>query len=140
MLKRTLLDTRDHEGNGAIHTATYHNHPDCINLLVLAGASIFIINRRQETCLHIAAEDGRWGLAVFLLMSHVDINARREFGDTALHIAVRKGFFTMVDMLLKCGADTTIPNGSDMTALEMAITWQYEDIHALILNHITSRW
>ena len=55
-----------------------------------------------------------------LLMDNKDlINSQNNDGDTALHIAVREGYFEIAYALINKGADTGIANNSGKTAAEL---------------------
>ena len=51
----------------------------------------------------------------------VDINAVNQSGDTALHGAVTRGSASIIDWLLKRGADISLKNARDMTPLDIAM-------------------
>ncbi|KAJ7038297.1 ankyrin repeat-containing domain protein [Mycena alexandri] len=58
----------------------------------------------------------------------VDINARDDFGYTPLHLAADRGHFPIVEFLLEKGADRTIKDEDDLTAIELAQAAGHERI------------
>lgn len=64
---------------------------------------------RQPGPLHCAAEHGNVGVIRLLLKHGATVNAKRgQKGETPLHWAARKGYFTAVEELLDGGADPRI--------------------------------
>ena len=54
---------------------------------------------------------------------------------TALHAAATVGNREAVQMLLDCGADPTIKNQDNMTALDYAIRFEHSSVVALLTSH-----
>lgn len=67
-----------------------------------------------------AAEYENWNIVRTLLEKGVNVNSRNEFGETALHIAVKNEIITPVKMLLEAGADVHIVDSYRLTPLKMA--------------------
>ncbi|XP_062504419.1 uncharacterized protein LOC134181206 [Corticium candelabrum] len=93
----------------------------------------------QEEYLLQAAEDGDLS-AIQGLLKHarrqnmsVDVK-HRETGDTPLIIAARKGHSKVVSYLLSRGADVTLQNDNNTTALEAAVN---DEIRKLILDSVS---
>src|SRR5216683_2229209 len=74
-----------------------------LQLLHFAGANV---NARGNCCmpLYLAAGEGRLEVVRYLLDQGADVNAREQFGDTALDIAINRNQTTMVDLLRHRGA------------------------------------
>ncbi|KAJ7786214.1 ankyrin repeat-containing domain protein [Mycena metata] len=58
----------------------------------------------------------------------VDINARDDFGYTPLHLAADRGHLPIVEFLLQKGADRTLKDEDDLTAVELAQAAGHERI------------
>ncbi len=70
--------------------------------------------------LHWAAENGLVEIARLLLDQGSDVNARDNFANTALHLAVR--YPEMVELLLARGAQVGARNAFGNTALHLAVS------------------
>ncbi|KAK2053342.1 ankyrin, partial [Colletotrichum caudatum] len=81
-----------------------------------------------DSALHYAAREGIVKMAQFLIghqaendMRAANINLQNEFGETALHLAVRSGEVEMVHLLLRHGANTSIQNERGDAAIHVAL-------------------
>ncbi len=64
-----------------------------------------------------AANQGNLSAVNEVLTQGADVNAREEFGDTALNLAAESGHVDIVERLLEAGADLENLGGADMTPL-----------------------
>ena len=55
--------------------------------------------------------------------------------NTPLHIACRYNRVDVVRFLLDKGADVTARNARNMTCLDIAIEWEYEDVAKALARH-----
>ena len=62
------------------------------------------------------------GLARVVIALGVDVNTADERGETPLHDAVRNGYASVVEFLVRRGADVRAANNRDQTALTLAET------------------
>ena len=69
-----------------------------------------------------------------ILESGVDINAKNNWGDTALHIASREGHTDIVAMLLEKGADVNAKSDGGYTALISASESGHTETVAMLLE------
>jgi ankyrin repeat protein len=77
----------------AIHTAAFHNHPECIEVFLEAGIDINVMNDFGRTSLHSAANQGSIGAVRFLVEKGADVSLEeRETGMQPLDFAKRKAF------------------------------------------------
>ncbi len=49
------LDIGDRSGKTALHHAAYNGHLDMVSLLMLKGANVKAVDKREKTALHLAA-------------------------------------------------------------------------------------
>jgi len=66
----------------------------------------------------------------------LDLDQKDEYGYTALHLACDRGNLAIVKLLLNRGANQTLKDPDELTALELAETCGHEDIVGVLKN----RW
>lgn len=77
----------------AIHTAAYHNHPQCIEVLLDAGLDINVVNDAGRTALHSAANRGSIDAVRLLVEKGANVAVEeRETGMKPVDLAERKAF------------------------------------------------
>jgi len=102
------------------------------------GVSVSVMSQPPEdeeaVGLHgCAMGDDVGALSAFLQASQdLDIDARDEYGYTALHLAADRGNIAAVEILLKHGADKTLKDADEYTAADLATIAQRPDIVALL--------
>jgi ankyrin repeat protein len=64
----------------------------------------------------------------------VDINARNHKDQTAMHIAINKGYIKVVRTLLKLGAQTNVQDSEGDTPLHDAISKRFDGILEMLLD------
>ena len=64
-----------------------------------------------------------------------DVNARAEFGDTALNLAAQHGHVEIAQRLLDAGADIENKGGADMTPLMNAVVSAHTAVVRLMLEN-----
>jgi FOG: Ankyrin repeat len=108
-----------------------------LQILHFAGANV---NSRSNCCmpLFLAASEGRVDVVRYLLDQGADVNAREQFGDTALTEAVFNGRLAAAKELLFRGADANAI-GAGGTALDIAINRNHTEIAALLTHHGAKR-
>lgn len=68
-----------------------------------------ILNREDIGALRLAAQEDQVDIVDLLLSQDMDINMRSPFGATAFLVAVENARKKMINHLIKCGADISIP-------------------------------
>jgi ankyrin repeat protein len=113
--------------------ATMDGSVSRMRLLHFAGANI---NSRSNGALplFIAAGEGRSDVVRYLLAEGADVNAREQFGETALTEAAYYGHVAVVKDLLLRGADINAI-GNDGTALDIALNRNNAAVADLLKHH-----
>jgi len=135
-------------GDTPLHSAVRAGHKDIVKLLIAKGADINVKNNEGQTSvdialsqrrnevvrlliakgadvsLHVAVRFGALAKKVnVLLQEGVDINAKDESGQTALHYAVRGDHKELTEFLIAKGADVNAKDKGGNTPLNRA-TWR----------------
>jgi ankyrin repeat protein len=124
---RSLLTACDRRGNTALHLAAEQN--DSMEMMsCLASIDASISNRQGDTPFHVATRSGLQVNVSELLRSlhrpqgEFDVNATNWLsGETALHIAVRRGDTRLIEQLIENGADLSAKNNDGNTALHIIV-------------------
>ena len=90
-----------------------------------------------ETALHIAAEENKVAIAELLLKHNpgcVDALKGRSERSSALHLAADFGYQETCRVLLAAGADVSLTNGQQMTAIHLAARNRSESVLRLLLT------
>ena len=112
-------------------------HRKTCELLIAKGADVTTKERTNSTALHLAAKAGslRTARALQNCLLPSTIDERDKDKNTPLHIASRYNRVDLVRFLLDKGADVTARNVRNMTCLDIAIEWEYEEIAKTLVRH-----
>jgi len=89
---REVVRHADEDGYTALHRASYSNHAEVVNFLLLsAGADLSARTADGWTPLHSAARWNAYACVEILLAQGADVNAVSEGGQTPLHLAAFHG-------------------------------------------------
>lgn len=120
--KESLVNLRDHMMRSLLHIAAYQNSVACFDVLLKQGAAINLKDSHNRTPLMLASYMGHQrivgtsenhsklpilsNLTDFLLLEillekNCDVNVADSSGDTALHIACRRGHEAIASLILK---------------------------------------
>lgn len=113
-----------------VRSACFMTNISVVKLLVEHGADIHKPNINGGTCLINSVQSEE--LCTFLLSEGVDVNAKDNSGNRALHYAIKEGILGTVKLLLKFGADYNAKNDYGDNALQTAALRGYKSI----VNHI----
>ena len=93
------------------------NREQIVKCLIKAGADLeATCERYNGTALCHAADDGREDIVKALIRAGADLNAKKDNGDTPLHLAIRSGHEAVAWNLIAAGADL-LARGSDRLRL-----------------------
>jgi ankyrin repeat protein len=112
-------------GFRTLHSSVGEGQTEAVKFLVeTCGANTEVTDNIGRRPLHFAADRdlGAKGavLVEVLAANGANLEARDYLGDTALHVAVRKGNSEVVRALLEAGADVVATNDKGITSLQMA--------------------
>ena len=119
------LDARARNGDTALMMAAYKGRYDVAKVLLDKGAEP---NQTGWAALHYAAAVGNNQIVQLLLDHSAYIDAESPNQTTPIMMAARGGHILTVKLLLDEGADLTLKNGADMTALDFARAGGFKDI------------
>ena len=112
------INSASDTGSTPVRSACYMTNFSVVKLLVDNGADIHKPNINGGTCLINSVQNVQ--LCEFLIRKGVDVNARDNSGNLALHYAVREGRLDTVRLLLKHGSDFSMKNDFGDDALQTA--------------------
>ncbi len=106
-------------GETPLMYAAIHNQFELAQLLIEKGADV---NRKGWTPLHYAATRGHIAMMRLLLENNAYIDTESENGTTPLMMAAYYAPPLAVKLLLEEGADPTLTNQANVSALDMAVS------------------
>ena len=111
-----------------------------INVNKLANNSKSVVHHMCALRLSDSSQISKWeNVMEKLLGLGVDLNAPGEFGETPLHMAVKRGNFEVINWLLTHNAQVNGTNNVGETALHYAIRIARKDIIEVLLKHGADR-
>lgn len=114
---KTDVNLKSNVGETALMMAAIKGRNDLAVQLVKKGADV---NQKGWTPLHYAASGGTLDTMKLLLDNHAYIDAESPNGTTPLMMAARYGSSDGVKLLLEQGADPTLRNQRNFSALDFA--------------------
>jgi ankyrin repeat protein len=102
-----------------LHFASKHGHSFLLPFLIENGAEVNAVNNKLNTPLHKAASHGNGECVRILLDNQAYVNCRNHKLSTPLHHAVSKNDSFSCAVLLEKGADPSIKNKDQKTAVSM---------------------
>lgn len=103
-----IIDAKDKQGWTPLYNAVHYGNLDCVQELLLRGASVNVCNQVGKTVLHCAAAQGRVAICELLLSSGASASVGDSTGMTPLHEAAYKAQSETYELLLThatCDAD-----------------------------------
>ncbi len=126
LTRRVDVNTPEADGTTALHWAVDGDHPELVELLLRAGASVKAANRYGVTPLWLACTNGSAATIVLLLKAGADPNTALPEGETVLMTAARTGKLDAVKALVEAGAAVNAREGwHGQTALMWAAVEGY---------------
>lgn len=119
-------DLTDDNGWTLLRTSSWSGQPDCVQLLLRAGAEVNRQDRDRRTALRAACWAGHIECVKELLEAGAEINQMDSEGRTALIAACYMGHLDCVRELIIWGADIEVQDQDGRTALSVAVTCESE--------------
>ncbi len=99
------LESKDQEGNTALHIAAQSGKIPFVKCLLQHGADVNVRNFAYATPLHLAVGQGMDKVVPLLLEQGAEIESRNNRSQTPLHVAAIRGQIPTARILLEAGAD-----------------------------------
>ena len=109
----------DAYGFTVAHHAAWVGNPEVIDLLRDHGSDFKVANDGWTPFL-IAAQRGKIAAVSRFIKMRVSLDSATNIGNNALHLATEGQHLTVVDILIRNGADTRLTNDAGETALDIA--------------------
>jgi len=117
--QRALVDSRNRDGDTALHIAVRLNQRESGDYLLSRNANIFSLNAAGESPLYLAL-GGINGMREWMVNS-TTIQAKDGLGNTMLHYAAEWGFNNAISLIIRSGIPVDTPNATGQTPLFYAV-------------------
>jgi len=121
--------------------ASGEGYPDIVNFLIKNNANVNAVRICGDTPLILVSQnsimdkDVQLTIVESLISAGANINHIGDYGRTSLMMAIDSNSPKIVSKLLECGADITIKDKNEYTALDLAREFEYEDIVQKIMEY-----
>lgn len=135
------IDAADYKLRSPLLVAAYKQSGLALEELLKSGADPSVADHRKNTALHAVCirEDVKAAMQVFEHMDLQHIDSQNDIGQTALHIAARKGLTEVVLKLLESGCSIEVEDNEGLTpALACAPTQDVADCLHLLIGMLIS--
>lgn len=125
------------DGYAVLHKAVASNAMEAVKYLVEIGKADINVEasaiHKRTTALHIAAANGYYDLAEYLISNNADVNSKTSQNITPLHKAVARNHQDVVTLLLTKGADINALDTIYRTPLHYAAFYNRLEIASILL-------
>ena len=119
LLPTENIHLTDVNGFTVAHHAAWVGNPEVIDILRNHGSDFKVANDGWTPFL-IAAQRGNIAATSKFIKMRAEVNSVTNNGNNALHLATEGQHLTVVDILIRNGADTLLTNNAGETALDIA--------------------
>ena len=133
---QTRVNTQTTLGETPLMLAAINNHLELAKILIQRGADV---NKPGWTPLHYASTRGHREMMRLLIENEAYIDSETENGTTPLMMASYYAPPLAVKLLLEEGADPTLVNSANISALDMAISKERHQ-SAFYIRAFTEAW
>jgi len=124
ILKSRPARASEHAPDGftPVALAAFFGQPAAVKALIAAGADVNAAakNPLKVAALHAAVAGGKLEIVKAVLDAGADANAQQQAGFRAMHEAGIKANRALAELLLKHGADPTLPSDDGKNAIDLA--------------------
>jgi ankyrin repeat protein/tetratricopeptide (TPR) repeat protein len=121
-LQTVELEAKTSIGDTALLQALWKGYDEAVSSLLTAGSDVTAVSQDGDTALHRAVHSGKSTVVERILaLQTVELEAKTSIGDTALLLALWKGYDEVVSSLLTAGSDVTAVSQDGDTALHRAV-------------------
>jgi ankyrin repeat protein len=125
------LDASSDNGDTALMIASYTGNQAAVAALLDKDAEV---NKPGWTALHYAAAIGNCEIITLLLDKFAYIDAESPSKSTPVMMAARAGQLAAVKLLVEAGADATLGNAQGLSATDLAIANDHQEIAEWLTN------
>ena len=124
----------------ALMSASREGYPDIVNFLIKNNANVNAVSICDTPLIVVSQnsimnKDDQLTIVESLISAGADVNYIGEYGKTPLMMATESNSPKIVSKLLLSGADISIRDKDGITALDIAMDWEYEDIIQNIMEY-----
>lgn len=130
------IEARNSQDESALMIAALKGNVQLVKTLIARNADV---NKPGWAPLHYASTNGHLEVMRLLLEHHAYIDAESPNGTTPLMMAAHYGSAAAVKVLLEAGADPTLKNKLDLTAIDFAHRGNRQESAELIAAFIRGR-
>lgn len=140
------LEAKTVQGNSPLSMAALKGRVEISKYLLQRGAQVESADPRGATPLMLAARSGETDIVRALIAAGANVNARTLFSDgrqTPLHYACEDSNFGIVKLdivksLVEAGADASVQNGAEKTALEVAFLGKSKARNNIVFSELSN--
>lgn len=133
---QTHINMQTQQGETPLMLAAIYNQIDLAKTLIQRGADV---NKPGWTPLHYASTRGHREMMRLLIENEAYIDSESENGTTPLMMAAYFASPLAVKLLLEEGADPTLVNSANVSALDMALSKDHQQ-SAFYIRAFTEAW
>jgi outer membrane protein assembly factor BamB/ankyrin repeat protein len=133
------IEARNNSGWRALHLASRYGHTDIVKILLENNANVEARQNAGMTPLYLAAAGGHTDILDFLIFNDANIQSISNYSRSALHTAAYYGHAEAAILLIREGIDFTKKDDSGLTALDLAIQKEHQNVIDVIKEETKPR-
>lgn len=139
-IKIDIDETIDQSKQTPLLLASREGNPDIVKFLIKKNANVNAVSICDTPLIVVSQnsimnKDDQLTIVESLISAGADVNHIGEYGKTPLMMATESNSPKIVSKLLLSGADISIRDKDGITALDIAMDWEYEDIKQNIMEY-----